>query len=209
VPWFVVVEQNHRLITKGIWVLATVVCERVMLFNSKRYSQFNVASIKNSQLLKDTYRPMLFPPEPLISANEVSANEVSTQTEHIVDPGFSRNGAVVGIVLYVQFKNESLGHTVNNRQSVGGSTKALKIKEKGNVRKGSEQVSSSSRLVSTSNNLEDFPLDLLLKGSIKLVRSHSTTKIQSQKILGRGSYSLDQTGTVPTRFIFSKCLEVW
>jgi hypothetical protein len=125
---------------------------------------------------------MLFHPEPL-----ASSDKVCTQTEHIVYPRLSRSGAVVSIVLHVQ-SNESLGHTVNNRQSVGGSTshpQILKVKEKGNVRKGSEQVSSGSKLVSASNNLEDFPLDLLLKGSTKLVAirkrrvsSRSHTKIR-------------------------------
>jgi hypothetical protein len=109
---------------------------------------------------------MLFHPEPL-----ASSDKVGTQTKHVVDPGPPRSGAVVGIVLHVQ-SNKSLGYTVNNRQSVGGSTshpQILKVKEKGNVRKGTEQVSSGSKLLSTSNNLEDFPLDLLLKGSTKLV----------------------------------------
>jgi hypothetical protein len=109
---------------------------------------------------------VLFHPEPL-----ASSNEVSTQTEQIVDPWPPRSGTVIGIVLHVQ-SNESLRHTVYNSQSVGGCTshpQILEVKEKGNVRKGTEQVSSGSKLLSTSNNLEDFPLDLLLKGSIKLV----------------------------------------
>jgi hypothetical protein len=109
---------------------------------------------------------MLFHPEPF-----ASADKVGTQTKHVIDPGFSRRGAVVGIVLHVQ-SNKSLGHTVNNSQRVGGSTRhpqILKVKEKGNVRKGTAQVSSGPKLLSTSYNLEDFLLNLLFKGSIELV----------------------------------------
>lgn len=68
--------------------------------------------------------------------------------------------------------NKGLRDSIDDCQgkaSIGGNPTILQIKEQTNVTKGTEKVSQCPKFTSTSNNLEDFLLNLAFKWGIKLV----------------------------------------
>mmetsp|Transcript_16482 Transcript_16482/g.40255 ORF Transcript_16482/g.40255 Transcript_16482/m.40255 type:complete len:242 (-) Transcript_16482:221-946(-) len=138
---FIVVEQNHGFGTQGIGILGPVVGKGVV-------------------------SPMLFHPQPL-----GSANEISTQSVHVVDPWSLGGSSVVGIVLDVQ-SNEGLRDSIDNGKSKGsrgGHPQVLQSKEKTHVENGSNVPSPGSKFTTTADNLEDFTLDFTFEFSVKLV----------------------------------------
>lgn len=82
--------------------------------------------ILRSLLVQETYRPVLFHPEPL-----ASADKISTKAQNIVDPGLPRCCTVICVVLDIQ-TNKGLRDTVDDGQSIGSlgaDPKELHVKE--------------------------------------------------------------------------------
>lgn len=115
---------------------------------------------------RQTYGPVLFHPKPL-----ATADEVSSKTQKVVDPRPLRSSSMVGIMLDIQ-TNKSLGDPVNDSHGVAGfsgNPKVLHVEKETNVTHSTSIPSECSELLTTSNNLEDFTLDLALERGVELV----------------------------------------
>lgn len=78
---------------------------------------------------------------------------------------------MVGIVLHIH-PNESFRDSIDQSEfdrSTDGNPLVLQIKEQGNVADCSKPPTPRTKLLSTTNNLEDFTLNFPLKLGIKLV----------------------------------------
>jgi hypothetical protein len=89
----------------------------------------------------------------------------------MVDPWRSRCRTVVGIVLYIQ-SDEGLGDAIDDSHLVGGlrsHPEVLQTEKQRNVEESTGEPSKGSKLLSATNNLKDFFLDLKLERCFKLV----------------------------------------
>jgi hypothetical protein len=121
-------------------------------------------------MIKQTYGPMLFHPEPL-----ASSDEVSSKPKESVDPCLLGDGSVVGIMLHIQ-SNERLRNAINHRHEKRSrlcDPQVLQVEEECAVANGTEQKSPCGELFSTSDNLEHFFLNLALKLGIELVAKNA------------------------------------
>lgn len=144
----IVVEQHHGLGTKRVGVVLCVVRVRMV-------------------------RPVLFLPEPL-----GTADKVCSQTKQVIDPGFLAASAMIGVMLNVH-TNQGLGDTVDKRQLPRRSLRhpqVLQIKEEGYIANGTKVPTIRAKLATATDNLEDFRLDLTLKGRVKFVSETTTGK---------------------------------
>ena len=126
-------------------------------------------------------RPVLFHPQPL-----ASSDEIGSESKSIVDPRFFGCGSVVAVVLNIQ-TDQRLGDTVNDGKCVGGNTGdpvVLESEKETNVKECTGKVSRGSELASTSNNLEDFLLDLTFEWGVPDV----SEKKKKQRLTVLASY---------------------
>ena len=163
--WSIIVEQNHGLCPVRIGVLLMVIRVGVMLNRYKVRSK-EQENRRRLMLPTTTYRPMLFHPQPL-----ASADEICSKPEKIVDPCLPGSSSMVGIVLHIQ-PDECLRNPINDRQRktcISSDPQVLHIEEETDVAHCSEQVTGGSKLTSTANNLEYLLFDFTLERSVKCV----------------------------------------
>lgn len=150
---------------EGVHPSATLVAQRVIV---KQHEWLGTETIRILGIVigVGVVSPMLLHPQPL-----AATNKISTQPQNVVNPRCLGGCSVIGVVLHIQ-TNQSLRYTIDNRECDSRTREdpqVLKTKEESNIKEATEEPSKSSKLASSSDDLEDFSLDFLLEGSIKLI----------------------------------------
>jgi hypothetical protein len=118
---------------------------------------------------------MLFHPQPL-----ASTNKIRSKSQQVIDPCFPRCGTMIGVVLHIQ-TNKGHGNAIGDCQGIRGSLnypQELQVKEKRYITNGTEKVSRSPKFLSSTDNFEDFRLELSFKLGIKLVSNRTCKEVQ-------------------------------